>query len=262
MADGDGIPAAGGPGAGGQGGGGGDSLGWRAQLPDDLKSNEAFTGFKTIGDLAKTHLETSGRAKELEGKLGEAIPKLKEGATEEERNAYFKALGRPDAPDAYTLPSPPDGYPPEAAFDENAQKWFRHLSYKYNFTQSQAEGLLTDYYGLVMKGHEMDQAKKVQTVADQIQELQKDPDWAGDRFDVNVKQVERVLAKFGSERLTRLFEEAKIDGRHLGNHPDMLRFVWNIYKVLGEDTLIHGIPPRSKPKGEEGAQISYPSMKA
>lgn len=257
MADGDGIPAAGGPG----GGGGGDSLGWRAQLPDDLKSNEAFTGFKTVGDLAKMHLETSGKAKELEGKLGDAIPKLKEGATEEEVNNYLSALGRPESADKYVLPDPPKGHISETVFDDNAKQWFRHLSFKHGFSQKQAEGLLTDYFGILEKGQEIEQAKKVQAAADQIQELQRDPEWAGDKFEVNVKQAQKVLAKFGSDGLVRLFEEAKIDGRHLGNHPDMLRFVWNIQKVLGEDTLIHGNPPRSKPAGGEEAVISYPSMK-
>lgn len=258
MADGDGIPAnQGAPDAGGQGGGGGDSLGWRAQLPDDLKANETFTGFKTVGDLAKTHLDLAGKAKELEGKLGDAIPKLKENATEEEVNNYLSALGRPAAPEAYTLPTAPEEFP----MSDEAQKWFRHLSFKHGFSQKQAEGFLADYFGLVMKGYEMDQANKVKAVADQIQEMQRDPEWAGDKFDVNVKHVERVLAKFGSEKLTRLFEEAKIDGRHLGNHPDMLRFVWNISKVIGEDTLIRGVPPRSKPEDKEGAVLSYPTMK-
>ena len=54
----------------------GGNLGWRVQLPDDLKANETFTPFKTVGDFAKAHIETITKAKELEGKLSGSIPKL------------------------------------------------------------------------------------------------------------------------------------------------------------------------------------------
>src|SRR5271157_2714976 len=72
-----------------------ESLGWRAGLPDDLKTNEVFAAHKTVGDFAKSHLELSAKATELEGKLGNVIPKLGENATPEDRNKFFEALGRP-----------------------------------------------------------------------------------------------------------------------------------------------------------------------
>lgn len=87
---------------------------WIAQLPDDLKGNETFTSFKTIGDLAKTHLETVGKVKELDGitaknkeyeaKLANAIFKPGENAKPEEISAYRKAIGMPDAPEGYEFP--------------------------------------------------------------------------------------------------------------------------------------------------------------
>ena len=91
---------------------------WTAQLPDDLKANEAFTSMKTIGDLGKSYLDVNGKikeydsklkdhealvkthegkVKELEGKMAsDYIPKPKENATDAEKAAYYKALGRPD----------------------------------------------------------------------------------------------------------------------------------------------------------------------
>ena len=54
-----------------------------AGLPDDLKTNEAFVPYKTVGEFAKSHLELATKAKEMEGKLGDAIPKLPDDASDE-----------------------------------------------------------------------------------------------------------------------------------------------------------------------------------
>ena len=90
-----------------------ESLGWRAGLPDDLKQNEAFTAFKTVGELGKDYLGLKAKAAELEGKLGNYVPKLPDNATDEDRNLYYDALGRPKQPSEYEF----DGE------DKNAPEW-------------------------------------------------------------------------------------------------------------------------------------------
>jgi hypothetical protein len=63
MAEGEGTGEGTGTGA---GTGQGEGL-WRAQLPADLKENETFTPYKTLGDFAKAHLETAGKVKDWMG---------------------------------------------------------------------------------------------------------------------------------------------------------------------------------------------------
>ena len=43
--------------------------GWLAGLPADLRDNEAFKSYRTVGDFAKAHLDTAAKAKEYEGKI-------------------------------------------------------------------------------------------------------------------------------------------------------------------------------------------------
>src|SRR5574341_876074 len=96
-----------------------DKPAWIAQLPDALKGNEAFTAFKTIGDLAQSHLDVSGRVKELDGitakhkeletRLQGSILKLPENATDQERDVYYLSLGRPEKAEDYVLPKPDGG---------------------------------------------------------------------------------------------------------------------------------------------------------
>ena len=75
-----------------------ESIGWRAGLPDDLKQNEAFTSFKTVGEFGKNYLAVKTKAADLEKKLGDYVPKLPDNASDEDRNLYFEALGRPKQP--------------------------------------------------------------------------------------------------------------------------------------------------------------------
>src|SRR5208283_5269073 len=79
------------------------SLGWRAGLPDDLKQNTDLANYKTVGDFTKDALSWKGKVSELEGKLGDSIPKLPDDATDEDRNTYLDALGRPTTAADYKL---------------------------------------------------------------------------------------------------------------------------------------------------------------
>src|ERR1035438_4486675 len=90
-----------------------ESLGWRAGLPDDLKQNTDIAAFKTVGDFAKNHLETAAKVTKLEGALKDAVPKLPDNATDDERCLYYDALGRPHEAKDYKLPGE----------DKNAPEW-------------------------------------------------------------------------------------------------------------------------------------------
>ena len=61
---------------------------WMAQLEGDLKNDGSLTKFKTISELGKAY-------KSLEEKLGNAIWKPADDATEEEVKAFYNKLGAP-----------------------------------------------------------------------------------------------------------------------------------------------------------------------
>jgi hypothetical protein len=167
-----------------------ESLGWRAGLPDDLKQNEAIVPFKTVGDFAKDYLDVKTKATELEGKLGNYVPKLPDNATDAERNLYFDALGRPKSADEYKLGG--DG--------KNAVQW--DAQWKQNFhslglTQSQAaglDGMINTSLQAVVDAHNAKLQGEYKTAETALK-----TEW-GSKYDTNVELAKRLYSKqLGSE---------------------------------------------------------------
>src|ERR1039457_5914905 len=114
------------------------SLGWRAGLPDDLKTNATLAPFKTVGDFAKDDLVVRAKVTDLEKKLGDSIPKLPDDATDAERNTYLDALGRPTKASEYEF----DGE------DKTDPKWtnaWKDKFYKYGLTKEQGKGITAEF---------------------------------------------------------------------------------------------------------------------
>lgn len=162
-----------------------ESLGWRAGLPDTLKTNESFVPFKTVGDFATNYLEVSTKASDLEKKLGNSIPKLADDASDEQRSQYFDALGRPKQPSEYEF----DGE------DKNAPEWtdyWKSESYKMGLTKSQAKSLSASFNAQMQGMVEAHNAKIAGEITAAEGALKSE--W-GDKFDTNVELAKRVYQK-------------------------------------------------------------------
>lgn len=98
---------------------------WTSQLPDELKNNsdvmKQLSKFGKIGELAKSYSE-------LEGKIGRSLVKPADDASDEEKNAFYKKLGRPDSADGYSI-------------NDKESKAFRDLAWKNNLTDAQVKGI-------------------------------------------------------------------------------------------------------------------------
>ena len=162
-----------------------ESLGWRAGLPGDLQQSETFKPFKTVGDFAKNYLETSTKAADLEQKLGNSIPKLKDDASDVERSAFYDALGRPKDAKEYEF----DGE------DKNAPEWTNHwkqVSHSLGLTKTQAKNLSTAFNAQMTQMVEAHNAKIAGEVTAATEKLKSE--W-GDKFDTNVELAKRVYQK-------------------------------------------------------------------
>lgn len=116
-------------------GAGGENLGWRAGLPAELRDHDWLKGFSKVGEFATAALELKGRA-------DKAIVPPGEGATEDERKAYYKALGVPENVDGYTFDL--QSIPKDFELGEDVQRWVRDVAHKQHLTPAQAQGLLVD----------------------------------------------------------------------------------------------------------------------
>ena len=102
---------------------------WFSQLHGDILNNkdatEKLVKFGKISDLAQSYLE-------LEGKLGNTLVKPGKEASNEEINAFYKALGKPETAEKYSI---------EGA---NADL-FKNLAFKNNLTDDQAKALYASF---------------------------------------------------------------------------------------------------------------------
>lgn len=182
--------------------------GWISGLPDNLKTNEAFAGFKTVGEFAQSHLETQGKVKELEGKLATAIVRPGEGATDEEKAAFREAMGIPDAPDKYEFERPqmPEG----VEYNEALETWFRNIAHKHGLAGDTAKAMYADYmqFGTAFVAEQAAQRSK--TLEDGMNKLKET--W-GNKYDENVATVKRVQEKMGlaDEGMKSLLSELNLE---------------------------------------------------
>ena len=215
------------------------SLGWRAGLPDDLKQNEAFVPFKTVGDFAKSHLEVSTKAKELEAKLGDSIPKLPDNATAEDRNLYYNALGRPTQASEYEF----DGE------DKNAPEWTNFWKGEFHglgLTKDQAKQLSGKWnaqMAAVVKAHNDALA------AETTQAEQKLRTELGDKYDTNVELAKRMWQKHGEGDFDKAFANAPGTVRFAN-----IRMLLKFAALTGEDVSPQGGNSQAKnvPSDKQG----------
>lgn len=217
-----------------------DSLGWRAGLPDDLKAHESLVPFKTVGDFAKSHIETATKLKSAEGKLSNSIPKLGPNATPEERNQYLTSLGRPEKPDGYEL----------AGEDRNAKEWtgfwrgkFHEIGVPKDMAKSISEVFdqqtkqMVDGHNAALQRQFGESEAKLKT------------EW-GDKYDANVQLVSRLWKRDTDTDLDQAFKATDGAARH-----QIMRYVFKMAAKTGEDISERSSGHRGTASG--GTFITY-----
>lgn len=214
---------------------------WRAQLPDDLKEDKAFTKFEKLGDLGKEYLN-------LLGKSANSIQLPGDNTTDEERATFFNKLGRPENPGGYGLVKPE--LPEDMPYNEALEKEFREEAHKLGLSDQQAKGLFSWYHQNMTKANAEFSAIRERNHKEAMETMQKE--W-GNKFDENIELGRRAVNTFGGDELKQVLDESG-----LGDHPVMVKVFFNIAKKVGDDKLISGAPP----KGDKTGLLDkiYPTM--
>lgn len=199
--------------------------GWISGLPDTLKSNESFTKFKTVGDFANDYLAVSTKATELENKVSNSIPKLKDDATDEERSSYYDALGRPKEAKEYEF----DGE------DKNATEWtsqWKQQFHSLGLTKPQAKALSSAWNASVQKmveAHNASLRNEMETATTALKS-----EW-GDKFDTNVELAKRLYQK----HLGKEFDKDFVEGTGT-SRLSTIRLLVKLSALTGEDRSPQG----------------------
>ena len=219
---------------------------WIAQLSDDLKANEAFTPYESLSDFAKAHLDTVGKVTELDGstktlegnvkdltgRLANSIPKLGEKATDEDKLAFYTALGVPQKSEEYEFPKG-EG----VEHDENMITWARDVFHKAHLSKDQGALISQAWDGFIqgMLKSETEASEKAKNEA----EAKLKTEWGAD-YDKNLELTKRGWKKFTDTEFDAFCEQSGI-----GNASALISFIFNVGKAMGED-----FSPPAKPPGE------------
>src|SRR5208337_2241024 len=201
------------------------SLGWRAGLPDDLKQNTDLVNYKTVGDFTKEALSWKGKVGELEGKLSDSIPKLPDDATDEDRNTYYDALGRPKTADDYVLEGE----------DKNAPEFnteVRKVMHSTGQTPQQALSLnrwWNKFFGDMVK------AQKDLNDAEMNTAAQKFKSEMGDKYEANVELAQRLAKNKVGDSFDSRFSKLDANGKQM-----VIELTLKYAALTGEDTSPQG----------------------
>lgn len=217
---------------------------WINALPEDLRSADVLPtlnkfrladGEKPVAmpaSVVKSYIEAQKKI----GQKGVLIPG--ENATDADRDAFHKALGRPDKPEDYGF-TKPEKLPEGVNWDDERVKKFATVFHKLGIPKAQAQEILKAYNEDVFEGV-TNQTKAVEEFRTKsVAELKKE--W-GSNFEKNVGKANAAVKLFGGKEGIDLLKTTGLDV-----HPTMVRMFQKIADRIGEASLVDGYVGTNRP---------------
>lgn len=196
---------------------------WIYQLPGELQSQEQLSKFSTIGDLAKSFLEREANAERTLLLPGE-------DASDEDRQAFYNRLGRPETPEGYEFEGLEER--DEIGFTEEQEADYRAKAHELGLTVQQAKDLHAWQAARTKQALEDHRQAQEKAVQQKTEALRKE--W-GDSFAENVAKAKQAFSRLGGEDLTQFMKDAGAE-----REPALIKTFAEIYNVIGDDTFVNG----------------------
>lgn len=212
---------------------------WKDSLPEDLRAEKALESIQDVQGLAKSYVH----AQKMIGT--DKIPVPNKYATEEDWQAVYAKLGRPENADGYEF-----NFDENTEVDENALKNFKEAAHKYGLLPQQAQGIMNFYNEMTQNFMSDVNSKSEQARMNAEQSLKKE--W-GPAYDNKLNQAGAIANKY----LDKDFMDVTLsDGTRLGDHPGFVKAFANIAGDLGEDKLVQATGPQYMTPAEIDKQIA------
>jgi len=217
---------------------------WIEALPEEVqesvgefKEDEAVTKYKTLPDFIKGFKEVS----ELAGKKGVIVPTDK--SSPEEVSNFYKALGRPDTPEAYKLSEVKELHSDIKVSDQGKADYFK-VAHAAGLTGKQAD-TLNSWYLTTMSNAMKSAEAAVKAQNDQAATALRQ-EW-GEKYDENLAKTNSLIKRVGGDDAINAFGE-------LGSNPQVLKVLGKIAGAISEDginQLLGGSGGMSSEQAEE-----------
>jgi hypothetical protein len=111
---------------------------------------------------------------------------------------------------------------------------FEPIARDLGLTQENAQKLVDLYSSKILPRLQAEQLENwTKTVAGWAETAKADKEYGGEKLTENLAVAKAALDKFGTPELTTILNETK-----LGDHPELIRFVYRIGKAISEDSVM------------------------
>ena len=172
-----------------------------------------------------------------------------EAASTGTQTASEVVAAAPRAPETYELKGP-EGQ----NVDQKIHDAYAEVAREMDLPQDAAQGMLNKTMQALQ---ERAADLEVQKIKGWRETALKDSEYGGDKFDENVGTAMKGLEAFASDELRGLLSKnGELDG--IGNHPEMVRMLVKIGKLVSEDTFVDGGKGGNEdPESEEAIRRKY-----
>jgi len=215
-------------------------LNWYENLPPDFKNDPDVTKYKSLEEYVKGNREV----RKLIGKDKVVVPTDK--SSEEEWNAFYKKLGRPDKFSDYVAPELPEDVPDEIKIKPENMDIIRERAHKLGYTKKQfAESIsLINELNLNAYNQELEKFQKMKETS--MTNLRQE--W-GAATDSKIDGAQKVINTFfGNKKLHPAFKA-------LSSDEGFVKGMAEIAESVGEDKIA-GIPRATMTPKEAQAKIN------
>lgn len=149
--------------------------------------------------------------------------------------------------DAYSDFSMPEGVELDTAALEKAVPVFQELG----LNQEQAQKLVDLQASMVQEGLQKQADASTQWIEDLQTQTKNDPELGGDKFDENMGIARQGMEAYGNAEFKEL-----MDSSGLGNHPEVIRFMWKLGQNIKNDVPDAGQVTNEK---QDRVSLMYPN---
>lgn len=196
---------------------------WRSGLSEELRADTAIAGMDGVATLAKSYVEARSK---VSSENSVVIPG--NTATQQERNAFYERLGRPDSFEKYELPT--EGMPATFKADESRVTLMKQKAFEVGITRDQFAALVradAEY------AHGRSLESSAQTAATQHEWEQKLRESMGTAFEQDIGLAKAAVQQFGGDELRDVLNETG-----LGNHPAVVTAFAAVGRAIQSDEVL------------------------
>tara|TARA_R110000803_G_scaffold52732_2_gene108471 strand:- start:12036 stop:12884 length:849 start_codon:yes stop_codon:yes gene_type:complete len=194
---------------------------WKADLPEELRTDPNIDKYTSFEGLAKGHLNAISH-------LGK--DKLIKPNSDDEWNSFYNEMGRPEEAKGYEFDpiETPDGF----EINDDMVNNFRDAAHGAGLSTDQAKKLYDWYVSNDAAQFETGQTNTQNAVHDSETTMRKE--W-GNAYEQNMDQAMRAVREFGGDEIVEL-----LDSTGLGNNADVIKTFARIGQKMMGDTQLEG----------------------